>query len=174
MESSKPVSRIAELRQQKGLTQLQIAEILGVTENTIANWEKGRSGLDWIIRITNLCMILACKPEELLQFLGEGNFFGDRNEKERPSFPWPSNDPVIPIEGEAVVDQPIPPYGQGRVYYRGSWWPATSIEETTLLKGQCVRVVERQNITLLVTPICSEINLKQKMNNDRTLSKSCS
>ncbi|MDJ1168653.1 NfeD family protein [Roseofilum sp. BLCC_M154] len=76
------------------------------------------------------------------------------------SFPWPSSDPVILIEGEAVVEQPIVPYGRGRVYYRGSWWPATSMEEVTLLKGQFVRVVERQNITLLVTPVASPIGTR--------------
>lgn len=75
-----------------------------------------------------------------------------------PSYPWPTSDPVIPIEGEAVVEQPIAPYGRGRVYYQGSWWPATSMEEVTLLKGQLVKAVERQNITLLVTPVASYIH----------------
>ncbi|OJJ24098.1 hypothetical protein BI308_18565 [Roseofilum reptotaenium AO1-A] len=56
-----------------------------------------------------------------------------------------------------MVDQPIPPYGRGRVYYRGSWWPATCMEETTLLTGQEVRVIQRQNITLLVTPVVSRL-----------------
>ncbi|MDJ1172904.1 NfeD family protein [Roseofilum capinflatum] len=71
--------------------------------------------------------------------------------------PWTSSDPVVFLEGEGVVHQPIPPYGRGRVYYRGSWWPATCTEETTLLAGQEVRVIQRQNITLWVTPVASSL-----------------
>ena len=74
--------------------------------------------------------------------------------------PWRTPDPVVSVEGEGVVDQPIPPYGQGRVYYQGSWWPATSVEEATLLKGQIVRAVQRQNLTLLVTPVISILTPK--------------
>ncbi|MBP0030082.1 NfeD family protein [Roseofilum sp. Guam] len=70
---------------------------------------------------------------------------------------WTTSDPVVFLEGEGVVDQPIPPYGKGRVYYRGSWWPATCTEETTLLTGQEVKVIQRQNITLLVTPVSSRL-----------------
>ncbi|MBP0008886.1 MULTISPECIES: NfeD family protein [unclassified Roseofilum] len=70
---------------------------------------------------------------------------------------WTTSDPLVPLEGEGVVDKPIPPYGRGRVYYRGSWWPATCTEETTLLTGQEVKVIQRQNLTLWVTPVASRL-----------------
>lgn len=36
----KPKSRVASLREQAGLTQVQLAVLVGVTPNTIQNWEK--------------------------------------------------------------------------------------------------------------------------------------
>ncbi|MDJ1185833.1 NfeD family protein [Roseofilum casamattae] len=67
------------------------------------------------------------------------------------SFPGTCSDPVVPIEGEATVDQTVLPYQRGRVYFQGSWWPATSREEFPLVTDQVVKVIARQNITLLVT-----------------------
>lgn len=67
MASSTPRSKIAELRDQAELTQLELSKIVGVTETTIANWEKGRSGLDWIDRVIKLCDALNCDPEDLIE-----------------------------------------------------------------------------------------------------------
>lgn len=69
MERKKPVSRIAQFREQKGLTQLELAQLLDVTENTIANWEKGRSSLNWIVRTINLCKIFQCTPDQLIEYV---------------------------------------------------------------------------------------------------------
>ncbi|MBE7379842.1 MAG: helix-turn-helix transcriptional regulator [Leptolyngbya sp. SIO1E4] len=71
-------SAIAALREQKNLTQLQLAQEVGVTETTIANWEKGRSGLEWIDRLIRLCAALECTPEDLIRYVprideGEGH-----------------------------------------------------------------------------------------------------
>jgi transcriptional regulator with XRE-family HTH domain len=71
MERTKPVSRITLLREQMGLTQIELAQLLDVTENTIANWEKGRSGLDWIIRVIKLCKIFQCTPDQLIEYVVE-------------------------------------------------------------------------------------------------------
>jgi transcriptional regulator with XRE-family HTH domain len=60
------ISNIAELREKAGLTQRELSLTLGVTETTIANWERGRSGLDWIDRITKLCRVLNCNLEDLI------------------------------------------------------------------------------------------------------------
>jgi transcriptional regulator with XRE-family HTH domain len=60
------ISNIAELREKAGLTQRELSLTLGVTETTIANWERGRSGLDWIDRITKLCRVLNCSLEDLI------------------------------------------------------------------------------------------------------------
>lgn len=69
MERMKPVSRIAQLREQAGLTQLELSQLLDVTENTVANWEKGRSSLEWIERVIKLCRLFNCIPEDLIEYV---------------------------------------------------------------------------------------------------------
>jgi transcriptional regulator with XRE-family HTH domain len=66
-------SNIAQIREQRGLTQRQLAEVVGVTEATIANWERGRSGAEWFIRLSKLCQALECQPGDLLDGSGEGS-----------------------------------------------------------------------------------------------------
>lgn len=61
-----PSLRIAELRKNRGLTQLDLANIVGVTETTIANWEKGRTGADWILKLALLCTALECSLDDLI------------------------------------------------------------------------------------------------------------
>lgn len=68
MEHMKPVSRISQLREQAGLTQLELSQLLDVTENTVANWEKGRSSLEWIERVIKLCRLFNCIPEDLIEY----------------------------------------------------------------------------------------------------------
>ncbi len=69
-------SNIAALREAADLTQRDVAQSLGVTETTIANWERGRSGLDWIDRLINLCRILDCELEDLISY-GDDDEFED-------------------------------------------------------------------------------------------------
>lgn len=57
---------ITTLREQHGFTQRQLADQIGVTETTIANWERGRSGLDWIERLIRLCFALKCQVGDLI------------------------------------------------------------------------------------------------------------
>jgi transcriptional regulator with XRE-family HTH domain len=70
--------KIASLREAKQLTQLELAQLVGVTETTIANWEKGRSGIEWLDRLIRLCAALECAPEDLLSYIpqpkDEGTF----------------------------------------------------------------------------------------------------
>lgn len=65
-ENGTPVPCITVLRERRRLTQRQLAEQIGVTETTIANWERGRSGLDWIERLLRLCLALNCRIEDLI------------------------------------------------------------------------------------------------------------
>jgi transcriptional regulator with XRE-family HTH domain len=55
------------------MTQLELAERVGVTEGTISNWESGRSGgVEWIKNVVLLCEVLECQLPDLLgQDLGE-------------------------------------------------------------------------------------------------------
>ncbi|MBW4606740.1 MAG: helix-turn-helix domain-containing protein [Hassallia sp. WJT32-NPBG1] len=54
MIASKPRLKIVVLRKKAGLTQKQLAEKLGVTVDTIANWEPGRVNLWHIQQIAGL------------------------------------------------------------------------------------------------------------------------
>ncbi len=54
-------------RDRLGLTQKELADLLSVTENTIANWENGRSGFDQFARIVLLCNALNCEAKDLIE-----------------------------------------------------------------------------------------------------------
>jgi DNA-binding XRE family transcriptional regulator len=58
-----PKTKFTEYRQKAGLTQLGMSQLLGVTENTYANWEKGRSGLRWIEMVVKLCKLFDCETK---------------------------------------------------------------------------------------------------------------
>lgn len=68
MSKLDPVSKIESLRKSANLTQLQLSQAVGVTETTIANWERGRRGLDWIDRLIKLCKALDCQIEDLIEY----------------------------------------------------------------------------------------------------------
>ncbi|MGB3614678.1 MAG: XRE family transcriptional regulator [Elainellaceae cyanobacterium] len=61
MKHNKPIT---QLREKSGLTQAELAESIGVSENTIANWEKGKAS-KWIRQLHKLCQILNCTLEDL-------------------------------------------------------------------------------------------------------------
>lgn len=56
---------LRELRESLKITQRQLSDKIGVTENTIANWEHGRSIGKWLYQIKMLCEALDCSFEEL-------------------------------------------------------------------------------------------------------------
>lgn len=57
---------IMRLRTKAGLTQRQIAEALGITVQTVSNWENGVRTPKLTPKETlNLCKILQCSLEEL-------------------------------------------------------------------------------------------------------------
>uniref|UniRef100_A0A832H306 XRE family transcriptional regulator n=1 Tax=Oscillatoriales cyanobacterium SpSt-402 TaxID=2282168 RepID=A0A832H306_9CYAN len=62
------VSKVADLRKKSGLTQRQLADLVGVTESTIRNLENNRNGVDQIERVVKLCRALNCSPEDLIEY----------------------------------------------------------------------------------------------------------
>ena len=61
-------SKIAELRKKAGLTQAALAALVGVTPNTIQNWERdGRIGQ--LERCAKLCEILDCQIFDLIGYV---------------------------------------------------------------------------------------------------------
>ncbi|WP_256874759.1 helix-turn-helix domain-containing protein [Nostoc sp. C057] len=61
------VSRIAKLREEKNLTQRQIAEALGLDVSRVRNWEKSRDGVKMFVRVAKLCELLNCEPKDLYE-----------------------------------------------------------------------------------------------------------
>ena len=63
-------TKIAELRKQHGMTQLELAEKMGVTDKAVSKWERDLSCPD-INSIPNLAEILGVSVEELMQIKKE-------------------------------------------------------------------------------------------------------
>lgn len=61
------VSKVADLRKQKNLTQRQLADLIGVDPSTIRNWERDRDGTKTFAKIAKLCEILNCTPVDLFE-----------------------------------------------------------------------------------------------------------
>ena len=78
MEQSKIGKLIAECRKQKNLTQLQLAEKLGIKDKDISKWERGIALPDTSIML-ELCDILGITVHELLS--GEKISMENNNQK---------------------------------------------------------------------------------------------
>jgi len=61
-------SRVASFREKAGLTQVQLAVLVGVTPNTIQNWEKD-NGLDQLQRYLKLAEVFGCQVSELVEYV---------------------------------------------------------------------------------------------------------
>lgn len=62
-------SKLTKLRKRLGLTQKQVADAIGVTDQTVSNWEAGRFEPRLTISQTQaLCRVLQCPLEELPSF----------------------------------------------------------------------------------------------------------
>ena len=71
--------RIKKYRERTGLSQLELAALLGVSNSRISNWEQGLNRPDADI-LAALCRALRCSPSELLDVhLAPGEY----SEKER-------------------------------------------------------------------------------------------
>ena len=63
---------IAELRKEKGMTQLELAEKMGVTDKAVSKWERDLSCPD-INSLPNLAEILGVTVDELMQIKREAD-----------------------------------------------------------------------------------------------------
>ena len=57
---------IAQLRKEKGMTQLELAQQMGVTDKAVSKWERDLSCPD-ISSIPHLAQVLGVSVEELMQ-----------------------------------------------------------------------------------------------------------
>lgn len=64
------VLRLREMRKKTGLNQLQIAELLDVTQSYYSRWESGKRLPD-AKQILSLCEIFRCTPNDLYGVKGE-------------------------------------------------------------------------------------------------------
>lgn len=65
----KIVPKIKQLREEEQITQLELSQLVGVTETSIQNWERGRSGIEQIERVVKLCKALDCNPSDLIEYI---------------------------------------------------------------------------------------------------------
>ena len=84
---SKRGERIRKMREQKGFTQEQLAELLNVSVNTISNWECGNTNIR-INHVGKLARVLECDEPYLIYGFEQGNglsvthgITGESNEK---------------------------------------------------------------------------------------------
>lgn len=76
--------KIAEFRKQKNMTQMELADALGISYQAVSNWERGNSMPD-ISKLSELVSVLDCTIDELLGNKKESELFQkiiDGNEKE--------------------------------------------------------------------------------------------
>lgn len=66
--------KIASLRKEKDLTQMELADSMGVSYQAVSNWERGNSMPD-ISKFPELVKILGCSIDELLGNKEESKFF---------------------------------------------------------------------------------------------------
>ena len=89
---------IAELRKEKGMTQLELAEKMGVTDKAVSKWERDLSCPD-INSLPNLAEILDVTVDELMQIKREAE-----NPKQSPKEIAQLIFKVVPLAmGVAVV-----------------------------------------------------------------------
>jgi transcriptional regulator with XRE-family HTH domain len=60
-------SRIRGVRTARGLTQKQLAESLGVGARAVRKWELGRAGFGQFVLAYELCRVLGCRIEDLVE-----------------------------------------------------------------------------------------------------------
>jgi len=65
-EGVKVVSKLAEYRKRKGLSQDELAKVSGLTKTTIQNWENSRN-IGAVIRVLKVCRELEVDIRDLFE-----------------------------------------------------------------------------------------------------------
>lgn len=68
MKRARPRSTIAKLRERDGVSQKQLADMLGTSIQTISNWERGRVDLTQFLLIIKICEIFKCEAQDLIEY----------------------------------------------------------------------------------------------------------
>ena len=71
MDQTRIGTFIAVLGKEKGLTQKELAEQIGISDKTVSKWETG-NGMPDIAYLSPLCEVLDINVNELLQTFGGG------------------------------------------------------------------------------------------------------
>lgn len=107
--TDQPIPQLKALRERAGLSQTELAFLVGVSVDTIANWENGRRGLDWFERFVRLCTALRCAPQELITYdasdVAEGHAVDCPDRPASPSRPSPSNAAPLPPLNDRLLQQ---------------------------------------------------------------------
>lgn len=67
-EDVRVVSRLAEYRKRKGLSQDELAKVSGLTKTTIQNWENSRN-IGAVIRVLKVCRELEVDIRDLFEIV---------------------------------------------------------------------------------------------------------
>lgn len=64
-DARKAGEKIAELRKEKGMTQEELAEIMGVSSQAVSKWENGNA-MPEVALLTKLSKVLNCSVDNIL------------------------------------------------------------------------------------------------------------
>ena len=64
-DTRKTGKKIATLRKEKNMTQMELADEMGVSYQAVSNWERGNSMPD-IGKLPQLALVLGCSIDEIL------------------------------------------------------------------------------------------------------------
>lgn len=102
MDNQKTGVLIRQLRREKGLTQLQLAQQLGLSDRTISKWERGL-GCPEVSLWAELCAILCVDLDRLLSGDGSTNDTIGGNMKNTKFYVCPSCGSIVTSTGNAVI-----------------------------------------------------------------------
>ena len=73
-------TRIRKYREERGLNQKELAELIGVSNSRVSNWEQGVNRPDADI-LANICRVLEVSPSELLDVKLSTDELSDKERK---------------------------------------------------------------------------------------------